>query len=34
VMLSFARANQGRIAGWLNELKWRMSPRPDAAGGD
>jgi uncharacterized membrane protein len=34
LILSFARTNRDRLAGWLNELRWRMSPRPDTAGGD
>lgn len=34
VMLSYGRANWDRITGSFRELRWRMSPRPDAASGD
>lgn len=34
VLLSYIRTNWDRINGWLSELRWRMSARPDAAGGD
>jgi hypothetical protein len=34
VLLSAARTNRERITLWFGELRWRMAPRPDAAGGD
>jgi hypothetical protein len=34
VLLSAAKTNWNRITGWFAELRWRMNPRPDTAGGD
>jgi hypothetical protein len=34
VLLSVVRTNWDRIGTWLADLRWRMNPRPDAAGGD
>lgn len=34
VMISAARSNWDRISGWASELRWRLVPRPDTAGGD
>jgi hypothetical protein len=34
VLLSAAKTNRDRLAGWLQELRWRLAPRPDTAGGD
>jgi hypothetical protein len=34
VVLSAAWKHRDRIGVWVGELRWRMSPRPNAAGGD
>jgi hypothetical protein len=34
VLLSAAKTNRDRLSGWLQELRWRLAPRPDTAGGD
>ncbi len=34
VMLSAVRTNWNRISDWVADLRWRVAPRPDTAGGD
>jgi hypothetical protein len=34
VLLSAAKTNRDRLGAWFSDLRWRMTPRPDAAGGD
>ena len=34
VLLSAAKTNRDRVSGWLSDLRWRLTPRPNAAGGD